>query len=74
MVKAHHKFFLNKYWIKLHNTHELTVSMTNIHNHTKMVGLQPFLAADFTKYNFIFGYFWLAIIDFKIDFKTKTFK
>jgi len=49
------------------------MSVTNIYNRIKVVGPQPFWAADFTKYDFIFGYFWLAKVDFKIYFKTRTF-
>ncbi len=50
------------------------MSITNMHNYTKVVRPQPFWAADFTRYGFILGYLWLTEIDFKICFKTITFK
>ena len=50
------------------------ISVANIHNYTKVVNPQPFWAADFINYNFIFRYFWLIKIDFKIRFKIGTFK
>ena len=48
--------------------------MTDMHNCTKVVKPQPFWAADFAGYNFIFRYLWLIEMDFKICFKTGTFK
>jgi hypothetical protein len=66
--------FLDKYWIKLYNAYELTVSVADMHNYTKVVGPQPFWAADFTKYNFIFKYLWLVKVNPKIYFKIGTFK
>ena len=66
--------FLNKHQINLHSTYKLTVSVTNIYNHTKEISPQPFQVADFAGYNLIFKYPWLAEVDFKIHFKTETFK
>src|SRR6266702_952506 len=66
--------FLDKHWIKLHSAYKLTVSVADMHNCTKVVGPQPFWAADFTRYNFILGYPWLMEVDLKICFKTGTFK
>ena len=45
-----------------------------IYNCTKIVKIQPFWAADFASYDFIFGYLWLAEADPKIHFKTRIFK
>jgi len=50
------------------------VLVTDIYNYTKVVGPQLFWAADFINYNFIFRYSWLIDVDFKICFKTGTFK
>ena len=66
--------FLDEHRIKLHSAHELTVSVTDIHNCTKVVGPQPFWAADFVGYDLILGYPWLAEADPKIRFKTGTFE
>ena len=66
--------FLDEHWIKLHSAYKLTVSVADMHNHTKVVGPQPFWAADFTRYGFILGYLWLTEIDPKIHFKTGTFE
>ena len=66
--------FLNEYQIKLYSAYKLIVSVTNIYNCTKEVGLQPFQAADFVGYNFIFRYPQLIEVDPKIYFKTGTFK
>ena len=45
-----------------------------MHNRTKVVGPQPFWAADFAGYDLILGYPWLAEVDPKIRFKTGTFE
>ena len=45
-----------------------------MHNRTKVVGPQPFWAADFVGYDLIFRYPWLAEVDPKIRFKTGAFK
>jgi len=50
------------------------VLVANIHNCIKVVGPQPFWAANFKGYNLIFGYPWLAEADLKIRFKTGAFK
>ena len=50
------------------------MSVANMHNYTKVVGPQPFWAADFTRYNFILIYPWLIEVDLKIYFKTGTFE
>ncbi len=47
------------------------MSMTDMYNYTKVVGPQPFWAADFTRYDFIFKYLWLVKADLKIYFKIK---
>ena len=66
--------FLDKHWIKLHSAYKLTVLVTNMHNCIKVVSPQPFWVADFTRYNLILRYLWLVEADFKICFKTGTFK
>ena len=66
--------FLDKHWIKLHSAYKLIMLIADIHNCTKVVGPQPFWAADFAGYDFIFEYLWLAEVDFKIHFKTGTFE
>jgi hypothetical protein len=66
--------FLDEHWIKLYSVYEFTVLVADMHNCTKVVGPQPFWAADFTGYNFILGYPWLTEIDPKIYFKTGIFK
>ena len=66
--------FLDEHRIKLHSAHELTVSVADMHNHTKVVGPQPFWAADFAGYDLILGYPWLAEADPKIRFKTGAFE
>ena len=48
--------------------------VADIYNYTKVVGLQPFLAADFIGYNLIFKYPWLVKVDPKIRFKIGAFK
>jgi hypothetical protein len=50
------------------------VLVADIHNRTKVVGPQPFWAADFAGYNLILGYPWLVEVDPKIYFKIGTFK
>ena len=50
------------------------VLIADIYNRIKVVGPQPFQAADFVDYNFIFKYLQLIKADFKIYFKIKTFK
>ena len=66
--------FLDKHWIKLHSAHKLIVLVANMHNHTKVVGPQPFQAADFVGYNLILRYPQLAEVDLKICFKIGAFK
>ena len=66
--------FLDEHWIKLHSAYKLTVLMADMHNCTKVVGLQPFWATNFAGYDFILKYLWLAKTDPKICFKTGTFK
>ena len=34
--------FLDKYWINLYSAYKLTVLVTDMHNRTKKVSLQPF--------------------------------
>jgi len=74
VVETYYRFFLDKYWIKLYNIYKFTVLVINIYNYTKVVGLQLFWAADFVNYNFIFKYFWLIKVDFRIYFKIGIFK
>ena len=50
------------------------VLVADIYNRTKVVGPQPFWAADFIGYNLILRYPWLTEVDPKIYFKTGTFK
>ena len=50
------------------------VSVADIYNRTKVVGPQPFWAADFIGYNLILRYPWLVEVDPKICFKIGTFK
>jgi len=45
-----------------------------MYNYTKVVGPQPFWAANFVNYNFILRYLWLVEIDLKIYFKIGAFK
>jgi len=66
--------FLDEHWIKLHSTYKFTMSVADMHNCTKVIGLQLFWAANFAGYNFILRYLWLAEADPKIYFKTGTFK
>ena len=48
--------FLDKYRIKLYSAYELIVLVADIYNYTKVVGPQPFWAANFVGYNFILRY------------------
>ena len=66
--------FLDKHQIKLYSTYKLIVLVANIYNRTKVVGLQPFQAANFVGYNLILRYPWLVEADSKIHFKTGAFK
>ena len=45
-----------------------------MHDRTKVVGPQPFWAADFVGYNLILRYPWLIEVDPKIRFKIGAFK
>ena len=54
--------------------YKLTVLVADIHNRTKVVGPQPFQAANFIGYNLILRYPQLIEVDPKIRFKIGTFK
>ena len=54
--------------------YKLIVLVADIYNYTKVVGPQPFQAADFAGYDLILRYPQLIEVDFKIRFKIEAFK
>ena len=54
--------------------YKLIVLVADIYNRTKVVGPQPFQAANFIGYNLILRYPQLVEVDPKIHFKIGTFK